>query len=70
MSSRKGGREKFGREEYGVLYPTFRGGEPDRIMFYATQPELNTLENMEAERQRWIDRGEQAYVVSRQWKVM
>lgn len=65
----KGG-EMFGSEEFGVLYPTFRGGEPDRIMFYATRPELNTLEEMERERQRWIDRGEEAYVVSRQWRVL
>ena len=59
-----------GDEEYGVLYPTFLGGEPDRVMFYATRPELNTLEHMEGERQRWIDRGEIAYVVSRQWRIV
>ena len=60
----------FGKEEFGVVYPTFRGGKPDRIMFYATNPAMNTLEHMETERQRWIDRGEDALVVSRQWKVV
>jgi hypothetical protein len=63
-------REKFGPEEYGLLYPTFRGGKADRIMFYTSQPELNTLGHMEEERQRWIDRGEEAFVVSRQWKIL
>lgn len=62
--------ETYGPEEYGLLYPTFRGGKPDRIMFYATNPAINTLENMELERQRWVDRGEEALVVSRQWKIV
>lgn len=62
--------ETFGKEEFGVLYPTFLGGKADRVMFYATNPAMNTLENMEAERQRWIDRGEEALVVSRQWRVL
>lgn len=62
--------EPIGKEEFGVLYPTFIGGEPDRILHYASNPALNTLENMEAERQRWIDRGCDAYVVSRQWRVV
>ncbi|UYL88329.1 hypothetical protein SEA_EVEPICKLES_42 [Arthrobacter phage EvePickles] len=62
--------EPFGEEEFGIVYPTFLGGKPDRVLFYATNPAMNTLENMEAERQRWIDRGEECYVVSRQWTVV
>lgn len=60
----------FGPEEFGLLYPTYRGGKPDRIMFYPMQPAMNTLLEMESERQKWIDRGEDALVVSRQWKVV
>lgn len=62
--------ETFGVEEFGVLYPTHKGGKPDRIMFYSTNPAMNTLLEMESERQRWIDRGEDALVVSRQWRVV
>lgn len=60
----------FGPEEFGVVYPMFKGGEPNRTHFYSTMPERNTLENAEAERQNWISRGEIAYVVSRQWRVV
>lgn len=60
----------YGPEEFGVLYPMLKGGEPDRLHFYSTMPEKNTLENAENERQRWLDRGETAYVVSRQWRIV
>ena len=61
--------EVVGVQEFAVLRPTLRGGIPDRIDAYADS-RRNTIEQAELDRQAWIDRGEDALIVSRQWKVM
>lgn len=59
--------EAYGPEEFAVVRPIFLYGRPERVDH---NPRENTLEEAEAERQRWIDRGEDAYVVARQWRLV
>lgn len=62
-------RKQFGEEEFGILYPTFIGGPPDRAQF-SDRPELRTLEFAEQQRQIWLDRGVECYVISRKWRIV
>lgn len=61
--------ETYGPKEYGVLYPTLRGGEPDRMMAYSNH-EMNTLESAQEfmESDRWAN--EKLVLMSRQWEVV
>jgi hypothetical protein len=58
-----------GPEEFAVLRPTLKGGIPDRVDSYGNASR-NTLAQAEQDRRLWLLRGEDALVVSRQWKVM
>lgn len=55
--------------EYGVLRPTLRGGEPDRIEFYPRK-QMNTRAQAQKEVDAWRARGERAYVIVREIKLM
>lgn len=55
--------------EYGVLRPTIRGGEPDRVEFYPHR-HMNTRAQAEREVASWRERGERAYVIVKEIKLM
>lgn len=54
--------------EYGVIRPTLKGGEPDRLDFHSTR-KYNTREWAEREVTAWREKGERAHVVVRQWEL-
>jgi hypothetical protein len=55
--------------EYGVLRPTIRGGEPDRMEFYPHK-HMNTRAQAEKEVASWRARGERAYVIVKEIKLL
>lgn len=61
--------DAYGPEEFAVLRPTLRGGKPDRVDSYQDS-RRNTLNQAEQDRRLWLLRGEEALIVSRQWKVV
>lgn len=55
--------------EYGVLRPTLRGGDPDRLDYFQ-QRSMNTRWWAEREVNAWRSKGERAHVVVRQWELL